>query len=280
MTIVLTTNTTATPYVRVDVNTVPAAAVTLTGWRTVAGREMKVRGLVDVAADGASVLDYEAARGVESSYRVQYFNSAGEFIGWSTPEVVTLPATGAVYDAWFHNPLDPSTSVKVELRGQGERSLRRPIDVETFRPANRSVGVAIFRGPRRGFEGLVLDCMTTSVEDETRFDALFGGYDDATVPIVCIRAAPQAKLPPVLFALIADPQMAPYDGADFDALMPWRLTGNEVAPPAAALVVALLSYADFTAFYTALGAGDYAGFTAAYLDYTEASRDYSIAGAA
>ena len=42
------------------------------------------------------------------------FDAVGDFIGWSELEVVTL--TGLVGpDAWAHNPLDPTTSVRVKL---------------------------------------------------------------------------------------------------------------------------------------------------------------------
>lgn len=268
------------PYVQVDVDSVPATAATLTGWRTAGGREQKVRGLVNVAADGASVLDFEAPIGWDLSYRVQYFDADGAFIGWSDAETVSIAGLAQTYYAWFHSPLDPSVAVRVELRGQTGRSLRRPLDADLMRPAGRSLNIAIINGPRRGLQGVVLDCVTTSAEDEAVLDSLFGGYDETNIPIVCVRADPVTRLPPTLFALVRDPAKLPIDDADMGELLWWDLVGDEVVPPAEALVVALLSYSDFTAFYSAIGGGDYDEFTSAYADYTEASRDYSIADAA
>lgn len=272
MSVNLTPDTTAAPFVQVDV-TPPGGAEFVTVWRTAGGREFKVRGLVNVVADGASARDYEVPIGTEASYRPQYFDADGEFVAWGTPVTVTIPAEPDSY-AWVHNPLDPSTSVRVVMRGNAANKLSRPLNTQTFRVPGRSAAVALV-GTRSGLQSVVLDCETDTLIDADRFDALFGGYDDdATVPILCWRTNPAMRLPPTLFALIVDPQQIPHTqfGHEF---VDWKLSGDEVSPPAEALVVALLDYADFTAFYAT-----YAAFTAAYTDYTEASRDYSIAGTA
>jgi len=265
------------PYVDVYADGFPAGAESLTVWRTVEGRQFKVRGLVDVdaAAGAVTILDFEAPFDLPASYRVEFKDALGALLEYSAPAVVTLsmPASAPAYAAWFHNPLDPASSVRVELRGQNNRQLTRPVDYEVFRVPGRSVGVAIFGGSRRGYERLVLDCVTMTAEDEGRFDALFGGYDDFTIPIVCVRAHPVTRLPATLFALVGAPSKVPLDGVDMGGQLWWGLEGDEVAPPPEAFVTALLDYAAFTAFYSS-----YAEFTASYVDYTTASRDYTIAG--
>jgi hypothetical protein len=250
---------------------------TVTVWRTVNGREFKVRGLIGVSAGGTvSGRDFEVPPGVVSSYRVQQFDAGGEFIAWSSAETVTMPPLTHNYQAWWHNPFDPSSAVLVEFRG-GDRTLQRPLgDHDVFQIPGRSVGVAIFNNARRGYEKLQLDCVTLTVEDEAKFDALFGGYDDNTIPIVCIRSNPATRLPAPLFAVVqAAKQPLDLDPADAGEHLNWAAVGDEVAPPAEAIVVTLLGYDDFTAFYS-----DYAEFTAAYTDYREAQLDYSIAGTA
>lgn len=208
---------------------------------------------------------------------MQQFDASGDFIAWSATETVTMPALAHDYQAWWHNPFDPASAVLVELKGQQDQTLQRPLgDHEIFHVSGRSVGVAVFDNVRRGYERLLLDCVTLTAEDETKFDALFGGYNDGTIPIVCIRTNPTTRYPAPLFAVVETAkQPLNLSAADAGPHLNWAAAGDEVAPPAEAIVVTLLGYDDFTAFYS-----DYAAFTAAYTDYREAQLDYSIAGTA
>lgn len=262
------------PYIDILAESFDPGTDTVTVWRTAGGRSFRVRGLVGVSAAGTvTIRDFEAGTGVESSYRVEQFDSAGDFIAWSDSEVAELPDT-APY-AWFHNPLDPSTAVKVRMLNGAAGVLAREVDAEQLRPIGRSVGVAYF-GARRGLGRVVLDCIVETEADADAFDALFGGYDDvSTVPILCIRTPPAMRLPPTLFALIGIPEQIPLDFAGGGEATKWALLGDEIAPPPEAIVTSLLGYDDFTAFYS-----DYAAFTAAYPDYRDATRDYTIAGTA
>lgn len=261
------------PFIDVLAEDFPGGVETVTVWRTVAGRAFKVRGLVGVSAGGTvTTRDFEAPFDVESSYRVEQFDSAGEFVSWSDPEVATLTGDGRT---WIHNPVDPATAVQVDMLSTAADELVRPIDSEVFRIRGRSAGVTLF-GTRWGLTQVVLDCLTHSLLDAARFDALFGGYDDSeTVPILCIRTPPAMLLPPTLFAVVAAPRQIAWDNTDPLETVKWGLVGDEVSPPAEAVVIALLGYDDFTAFYA-----DYDAFEAAYTDYQEAQRDYSIAGTA
>jgi hypothetical protein len=262
------------PFVSIIAESFPVGVAKVTVLRTVGGREFKVRGLVNVSAAGTvSERDFEAPPDVVLSYRVQHFDVFGNFVSWSDPVTTTL--AGDPRYAWFHNPLDPSTSIKVRMLAGAAGSLARPIDAEVLRIQGRSVGVALF-GARRGVTGVVLDCLTESAEDAAKFDALFGGYDDAsTVPIVCVRAPIAMRLPPTLFALVDQPLQQPLNNPHGGEDTRWVLRGDEIAPPPEAIISTLLGYDDFTAFYA-----DYAAFTAAYTDYREAQLDYSIAGTA
>jgi hypothetical protein len=246
----------------------------VTVWRTAAGREFKVRGLVNLPASGTlNIRDFEAGRGVESSYRVQQFDEDGDFHSWSPAETVTLSVNDPTV-TYIHNPFDPQSTVAVRMLPEAARFLTRPVDVELYKVQRRTAAVAVF-GTRGGLTRIPLDCTIETAADADKFDALFGGYDDETIPVLCIRAAPAMRLPATLFAVVRDPQQMPMDFSTGGTITDWRLTGDEVAPPAEAIVVTLLGYDDFTAFYT-----DYAEFTAAYVDYREAQLDYSIAGTA
>lgn len=265
------------PFIEVTAEDFDPGVETVTVWRSAAGRQFKVRGLVGVSAGGTvNIRDFEAPFGVESSYRVEQFDSAGDFVAWSLPEVATLDSPALRWQAWFHNPFEPQGSVRVELMGQRDRSLSRPVNAEVFQVQARSVGVTVFNGPRRGLQRVVLDCVTLTDDDEAKFDALFGGYDDTTIPVVCVRTHPASRLPGTLFALVsAAKRPIDLDPEDEDGRLEWAVEGDEVAPPAEGIVTVLLGYDDFTAFYA-----DYAEFTAAYTDYRQAQLDYSIAGTA
>jgi hypothetical protein len=261
------------PYIDILVSGFAGDVSTVTVWRTAAGRTFKVRGLVKVSALGTVTRrDFEAPQGVESSYRVEQFDSSGDFISFSLPEVATLDDSEL---AWIHNPVDPSTSVSVEMLRPAASSLVRPLDAEVFRVVGRSVGVVLF-GTRQGLSNVQLDCLVRSEADADRFDALFGAYDDdATVPILCVRPPSTMRLPATLFALVSTPEQVPINFRAAGTLTRFTMSADEVSPPPEAVVTSLLGYDDFTAFYA-----DYAAFTAAYSDYEAATRDYSIAGTA
>jgi hypothetical protein len=267
------------PAPRVDVflQDAPTFLSSFTVWRTAEGRTFRVRGLVAIStASGiGTVQDYEAPFGILATYRAEFFDSTGASVGFTDDFSVTLnPLAMEAWSAWFHNAIDPASSVKVELQGQDRQVLKRPLDYEIFRVRGRSVGVAVFNGGRHGYEGLVLDCVTLTAADESRFDDLFGEYDDdETVPIICVRSMPGSRLPATLFAVVGSPAKDFPDGANLGERMWWSLVGDETAPPPEAFVVALLSYADFSAFFSS-----YASFTSSYSSYTAATRDYTKAG--
>lgn len=265
--------TAPSPNVEVFLSAVDAGVATVTVWRTVRGRTMKVRGLVNVpAASGVSGLDFEVPPGYAASYSAQQFDSSGNFVSYTTPVAVTLPDLGRNL-AWFHNPLDPTTAVQMKMAEGSGAALVRATNASVQAVQGRSVGVAMF-GVRGGLKQVVLDCVAETAAQADAFDALFGAYDDVTtVPILCIRTPSIMRLPSPLFAVVGDPAQMPANFANGGSATQFGLTGDEVSPPPEAVVVTLLGYDDFTAFYA-----DYAAFTAAYPDYQTATRDYSIAG--
>lgn len=261
------------PYVDVLITAIDAGIDRVTVWRTVAGRSFKVRSLVNVSAGGAvTARDFEAPF-VEASYRVEQFNASGDFVSFSAAATVTLDPP-AENEAWFHDPLDPSTAVKVTMLDGAAGEIVRPASIERLRVQGRSASVAISSG-RRGAEGINLDCTTSTFDEADRFDDLFGRYDESTTSIVCVRTRSEMRLPPTLFVVVASPRQIPWDNWDGGESIDWRLQGDEVAPPAEAIITSDLGYDDFTAFYAS-----YAAFTAAYASYTDATRDYTIAGTA
>lgn len=265
-----------TPFVDVLVTAFDAGVASTTIWRTVAGRAFVVRGLFQVPTSGVvTIRDYEAGRGVVSSYQAQQFDSLANFVSYSATFTTTLPIADGdgTAVAYVHHPLDPATSVRVLMMNTAALAKQRPSAIEKFAVPGRSVPLAL-HGTRAGLTGIVLDCYTAVDADSDAFDTLFGAYDSDASPILCWRVHPDLRLPSTLFVAVAAPEEDPFTDDDAGGSI-WRLTGDEVAPPTAAFVLAQLEYEDFTEFYP-----DYAAFTAAYVDYTTATRDYSIEGTA
>lgn len=265
------------PFVDISSTGFPGGTSTVTVWRTINGRSYKVRGLVDLDATSGTVTgpDYEAPCGWTSTYKEQYLDSSGNLISWGTDTPVT---TGSLAwgHAWVHNPFDASTSVLVRLLDSAAHEIHRPVDVETFRVPGRSVGLAIFSGTRHGVEKVLLDCFVESTSEADRFDHLFGDYDDdSAIPILCFRGGPELRLPPTLYATVADPTQLPIDTYTGGGTVGWKLEASECSPPPEAFVSALLAYADFSAFFAS-----YATFTSAYASYLLAQRDYTKQGVA
>lgn len=264
------------PYVEVVVDDHPVDSASCTVWRTQAGRSFRVRGLTRVPTTGLlSQLDVEAPFGVESSYRVQYFDSEGEFLVWSETESVTLTGLEPGW-GWIHDPFAPSTSLKIRFERPTGREIFRDSAADQMTVPSRSVGV-VFGGTRSGVRGLVLDIWLGSDADADALDLMLGGYNEERPTILCLRTDPQMRFPSTLFFTTPRSVYRPYGAPRGSEHAEWSMVADEVAPPVEAVITALLDYADFTAYYTDNG-GDYAAFTAAYADYTEAQLDYSIAG--
>ncbi|WP_382307274.1 hypothetical protein [Herbiconiux sp. UC225_62] len=247
----------------------PVGAATVTVSRTSEGRTFKVRGMVDLDVNSELTRrDYEAPFDREMTYLAQYFDGGGNAVGYSEQASVRLPALTRG-TAWWHNPLDPESAVRVMMGPNAASELTREIESELLRVRNRSVGVMI-GGVRQGLTKIPLDCITLTPGESARFDALFGGYDRIVTGVVCIRPSGVIPLPGVLFANVSAPTQQPYNRKQrVDPSSDWPLVGDEVAPPAPAIVRALLTYQDFEDFYSS-----YAEFEAAYPSYQEASRDY------
>lgn len=277
-TITLTANPAGTPapYVEVVVDDHPVDSASCTVWRVQNNRLFRVRGLVRVPTTGVlSQLDVEAPFDREAIYRVQYFDDEGEFLEWSSDETVTLTGVEPGW-AWVHDPFDPSTSLQVRFEASTAGDIFKNSAVDQMMVPGRSVGV-VFAGTRSGVQGVVLDIWLASNADADRLDAMLGVYNERRPPILCVRTHPAMRLPGTLFATTGRTMYRPYGARRGSEAAEWSMVVDEVAPPVEAAVTALLDYADFTAFYTDNG-GDYAAFTAAYVDYTEAQLDYSIAG--
>lgn len=264
------------PRVEVFFDALKAGTATLTMWRLASGRTEEVRGAIRAQTGGALArIDFEAPFNVPITYRAEMFNAAGQSLGFTESADVTLP----VSDTWMHNPLSPQGAVRVQFGGDTASTISRPVPGVVSRPLGRRVGVVLSE-PRQGVMGLPLDVRTTSDADADRVQALIGGYDETTVPVVCLRLGgtqQRMRVPQPLFLAVMNPTETDItyqlrgDGGEISH----RFDGDEVAPPIPGLFIPLLTRADLNAFYATRAA-----LNADNLRRVDVDRRYDLAGAA
>lgn len=272
----LTGFTTADPCPRAEVlfSSFATGTTLVDVYRLAAGRTYKVRGAMQTPVAGAlSRIDFEIPFGVPATYRAEQFETSGLSLGFTDSASLTLD----VADTWVHNPLDPQGAVKVQFQGSATRDLVRPTDGEILFPLGRVVAVVV-AGQRRGLVDAVLDVVVDTAEDADKLQAMLGGYDRRTVPVLCFRigANDRVRLPRPLFAGVLTMHEVDLNytiGTGETITFP--MTGTEVDPPTPALVVPLLTRADLNAAFASRAA-----LNAFYLTRLDANRDYAKAGTA
>ena len=248
------------PCLRVGIfdDAVPAGVAFATVHRSIEGApETDVRDAIKVAVSGAfSRFDYEAPMDVDLTYRLQWFDAAGDEAGYSNA------VTTRVVGPWFadgrarvllHNPLDPRTAVWVGLDESSVPSVSRPVPGEVRWGHGQRLGM-VSASRRRGLVGVTLGLVTETVEDADRFDALFGTAGTSRLPVLCIRipaSLARTRLPSVWFAAVLEPVAEPHWATD---TVIWRMTADQVESPVPTLVIPSLTLADIAAYYPTLQA--------------------------
>jgi hypothetical protein len=261
------------PRVLVSFGRLLAGAAFVTVYRIGGGRTFRVRGAVMAAAAGSFArFDFEVPFGLQVFYRAEMFDASGVSLGFTPSSSVTVD----VLETWVHNPLDPSGATVVAFRDSAARDLVRPVEGEVLYPQGRRVGVVV-SGQRRGLSGVVLDVVTDTVAAANRFAALCGSYDTVTVPVACFRvgALDRVRLPRPLFASMLDVSEQDMNYVLGGTQITFAVKGDEVAPPAEALLIPLLTRADVNAFYFSRGAVSSDNLTRGDLN-----RRYDLAGSA
>ena len=220
-----------------------AGTARATVYITVAGRQSEVRGAINARVAGALTrIDMQIPFGVPVTYHAEMFDSAGVSLGLtgSTTKTFNVKATS------LHNPLDPQNAVHVIMASTAAGSISRPVPGSVIHPLNRHVGVVV-SGTRQGVTGVVMDCYTESDADADKVAAMFGGYSGKTVPVLCLRigADVRMRIPRPFYAAVLDPR----EEAGAGSKIAWRMTGDEVSPPAPGIFIPLLTRADINAFY-------------------------------
>lgn len=259
------------PRIEVVFTSTHPACETATVYRVAGSRLFPVRGGVNVFASGGfALVDTEAPFGVLSTYRAEMFDAAGLSLGFTDAADLTLNATGTC----LHHPLDPNRRVQVDMRPSFADSIVRPFLGELAQPLGRDVGVWV-GGGRTGVTGVDLTVVTDTIAEADAFQAMFGGYGEPQIPILCVRTDPKWRLPAPFFALVRSASEERFNVRFGGETINWAMFADEVSPPAPALTAGVLTYADLEAAFPT-----YADFEAAYLTYLDAESDFSKAGLA
>lgn len=272
----LTVYTDPSPMPRVEVlfSSLDPDAAFVTVYRLAEGREYKVRGAVKAPTVGSLTrIDSEVPFGIPVTYRAEMFDSSGVSLGFTG----TASATLDVDETWVHNPLDPSGGVRVDLRSSAGAELVRPTDGDVFYPLGRRVGVVI-SGQRRGLVGVPVDMVVDSVEQADKVQALLGTYATTTVPVLCIRTAADLRLRfprPLFVAVLTARELDINYTLGTGSTIAFQMTGDEVSPPAAGIIIPLLTRADINAYYATNAA-----IAADNLTRLDVNRRYDLAGSA
>lgn len=232
------------PRVSIEVTPMPADAETVTVWRNFAGTQQTVRGAVKASVAGDFVVtDYDAPLGVDVYYTCQTTDSGGD-------PSVTSPASDTlnldVTDAWWHDPLDPSTSMVLPLRRGGDVFARIGSFTGQQYTSNGQVvpqsgsplplGVLDVRQAASGLPVIV----STRNGAWTQVQQLL-----AQAAVLCLRVPPTVLLlDPVSYLWI--PQYTPtvYQGA---GIVEWSMQATQVRGPALNVILAVRSLDDLGA---------------------------------
>lgn len=300
----LTPYTDAAPCPRVEVffDAFAPGTETVTVLRMSGGRTFPVRGAVRAATAGSMTrIDFECPFNMSVAYRAEMLDAAGLSLGFTDTatlgdvvdellpgddvlpandllpfsEVVGQGLVSAV--TWMHDPLHPAGAVPVELYPSTGAEISRPVPGTISRPRGRRGGVVLAE-LRQGVSGLRFDVVTTDLATADRVQALLGGEDRTTVPVVCVRLGGderRLRVPQPLF-------LGVLDIVEVGLTVRWgggdtlqKMVGDEVDPPVPGLVVPLLTAADLNVFYATAAALNGDNLTAA-----AANRRYDLAGTA
>lgn len=259
------------PKVEVLLTGLAPEVASVTVYRISGGFTERVRGVINATVSGAgSWVDFEVPAQL-STYRAEYFDSAGDTLGFSEDAETNLGFSGC----WMHNPLAPTGAVRVTLLETAGRSFSRPVPGEIMYPRGRRAGV-IVTTPRRGLSGGVFDVFCPDFVSADKVQAFLGGPGVDLPPVVCIRAGLDHRGLRVRSPLFLGVLDIAEEGVDLrmrgEATIQ-RIQGDEVSPPAPGLFIPLLRRKDVNAFYASRE-----DFNAAYLTRLDANRDYSLAG--
>lgn len=225
-----------------------AGTATVTVHRAADGREREVRGAIRAAVAGALTrIDTEIPfNGIPVTYRAEMFNGAGVSLGFTDSTTATMYVT----ETCLHNPLDPQGAVSVIMADTAAATISRPVPGNVVFPRGRRVGVVISE-MRQGVAGVNMDCYTLTDADADRVAALVGTYETETTPVLCLRIGMGMKMriPRPFFAAVLDPREEAFNLRMGGEVVVWRMTGDEVAPPAPGLFIPLLTNADLNAYY-------------------------------
>jgi hypothetical protein len=263
--------------VRVAFNSLPPNCVSITVWRQATGRQLPVRGGINLAvAVGVALIDPEAPSGVPALYVAQMFDIDGVFIGTTGTAQITLRSP----DTWVQNPFDPSGAITCRVGIDTGRTVTLGATLSAVYPAGRRAGIGI-GGQRFGIPNVPVHLYGDTIEQAEALDDMFGtrNGDLGLPPFLVVRfsakLAKRLMLPQPLILGVSAPTRTLINAAGGGQKPGWDVSGPELDPPAAALAEAIYSRDDMDAGFVSRDARD-----SAYTSRLAMDTDYNRAGAA
>lgn len=253
---------------------VPEGTNRVTVWRTCGGRRMKVRGAIGRSFSGSlGLLDMEAGRGVPSSYELECW-VGDDPAGSVSLGSALLPGSESGYHTVIQQPLSPRLNVVLEELDVMVPEVARYAPGETVGTEDSSYPTMVGFGPRSGAQEVEFAFACPDRVRSGQVWATLGDEAAPQLPVWLVRST-HPLLPPVFFCDARTLREVSLDLHIGGVQSRFFMSTREVAPPAPALVEAVLTYEDLAAVFPT-----YTEMQAGLPTYSQMASAWEYAGAA
>ncbi|WP_146079277.1 hypothetical protein [Rathayibacter sp. AY1A4] len=268
-----------TPHAEVTVESPPEGTSTVTVTRRQERRDFLTRGFVELDRnDDLFVRDFEMPFGLPVTYTATAVDAAGAVLATAQSSTIRMPTKPSTVT--IHDPTRPANALTLALGRNAITGGTRAMGGGLVSIANRSVPVSV-NTVRGGWARLALDVVTYQDAEAEALEALLGGYDDDLGSgVLCFRVA--GNVPPLIprtfFGRVEQPEPQWWPGGDGNGnpRAEWALRATEVQPPSPALVEAIVTHEDWTAWFR--DNYGWEGFTRTFPTWSAANRSLVALG--
>lgn len=254
----LTVYTDMTPCPRVVVNfsTFIEDTASVDLYRLGDGEPQLVPGAQDVQASetgGLVKTDYYPPFGIPITYRAQQFDAAGNSLGYTD-------SASAIVDVSFTvvtSPYDPMQSAVIDMDEEAGSALTNPTNAATHEFNGRRI---VLIESQQLLAGVNMSFWTDTLPQYQKVLDVFRSSRN----FVVIRTPPPMQVPRVFYVFGAPVRSETNLPGNIEEFL-WDLKVDEVTPPSAVLLVAVITYGTYSA-----GLSTYGAFKSSYLTYREA----------
>lgn len=188
------------------------------------------------AAGGWTGIDSEAPLG-EVSYRAHQWDAAGNPIGDTASQTITVPVTDRNV-AWLSDPFDAGSAVRVMMLSGAGQGQSRPASGTKLLLGDRAI---VLVGGRALLTDLSASFYTDTPADRDAVTALISRTGGLTL----LRTAPPFPLPRMLYMWAPDPQPTFYNTDRMFGSATWENTVDELSEFEGGVAVAAVTYQQY-----------------------------------